>query len=260
MSNDVLPNTPQSIIEIFKTSGKIWKMTMMPTFLFYLLTIGSSQLLNILNILFPSLNIVASDPSKPTELVFTAVILFLISIFFAISFSISTIYRTNNIIHAQNLDFGPTATYGFRKFFPVLGVSIVFGFGVLLGSLLLIIPGIIFLVYFLFSIYFVIFGNEVFASMQKSYRLVENHWLRTALILVLIYGTSFLLIFGGRVMILLSLGYYPEYNQTLTAMALVYISIFQLIIVIPISHFITCCLLVCFYDLQIRKQVSGVLA
>ncbi len=255
----VLPIVPQNIVQLFSTAAQIWRVTIIPTFIFYIILFASIHLSDYFRFFYP---IQAGQPGYMLAQ-YTKLILFIIGIFFYTSFYISIIYRTNNIIKSHDLDFGQTATYGFKKFFPVLGVSLLFGLCTLLGVLLLIIPGIIFFIYFFFSQYFVVFGKGIIESMQESFRLIRNHWWRTAFTLVAIYIPLILLsliaIYLITSLIISTMGIPPgqtaeEFIKNFPKVYSILAYIIMIIILIPISHFVTSYFLAYFYDLHTRKQ------
>jgi hypothetical protein len=248
----ILPNRPQNPLELLITAGKIWKASMVPTFILYLLQYVVSNFGNLLKVIYPG-----GPNTLPLSTNLIILIVSILVLVLTVSFYISIVFRTNNIINNQDVGFGQTVNYGFRKFFPFLVVCLLFVFGFLLSSFLLIIPGIIFLVYFIFSTYFVIFGQGIIDSFKSSYGLVKDHWWRSAL-MIGIALLPFILIFMLLVALIVKSGLTPEgFQQWLDdpSIALAGMAI-QLIIFIPFAQYLNSFFLAYFYDLHNRKKIS----
>lgn len=289
-----LPTSPQNIFQLFKTGGRIWKETLIPTFILYLLLIGFSYLLNIFQYFFPEADF-SKNPNPGGGLIITSIILVLITIFFTLSLYSSILFRINNIIKFHDLNLRETLSYGFNRFFPLVGLGIaltlaclillapinlgIVGIATLLKSsetysavapyISLLMPIVtciilfVLVVYFSFAAIFTIFGRGVFESIRESASLIKNQFWRSALTFIAIY-LPVLLCFMIVFAILFTVVYVnnvdekgiTQFIKNIPTLKLVLLYIVGYVVVfIPISHYFYSCLLAYFYDLHNRKQI-----
>jgi hypothetical protein len=84
-------------------------------------------------------------------------------------------YRLGYLMQNQLLPLGETYLFVFKRLFPLLGATILFGFAVGIGFMALFVPGLIFATYLMFYQPLVLFANaSMFEAIEKSYLLVKG--------------------------------------------------------------------------------------
>ena len=172
-----LPTQPQSIEEIIHGGIKLYVFCL-PKILFFI--VGIISLAILLHLHFPQS--ASSTPTAFVETVMDYPLLFMGYTLLILWLQLTIFYRMGTILFDNDVGNSKALQVGLKKLFPLFIATVLYTVIVAIASLL-IIPGLFLVISLWFFMPLMLFEQHtIFSAFTKSYRLVQGHWWRTAII------------------------------------------------------------------------------
>lgn len=253
----LMPTQPQTTGQLLKSAYFLFQQTQWKTFWYFFIIALSSLAWQIVG------DVSKNHPSDiGIQVILFLGILLNLYVFYALFGA--AIYRIQTNLENRDVNFLSGLQVGLKKSILLIAVAFLYSIIVGVGTLLLIIPGIILSVYLIFSLYLAALGFGVIDSLKESYRLVKDHWWRTAgntvvifliaiFYILLIIGLIFLIVFG--LLVLFSI--FTKETMALYLFSDILTPILFCFAATFIYNYGTSFFLLCINDLKIRHGLGG---
>ncbi len=182
-----LSTTPRDIVQVIKSSIQLYKKV-------FSKVLVVSIILGVLTAFFGVPVVWMGPPaaSQAAPVIHHGGMVAFMLLFFFVSMLLTTYVQCfmlkfeDQIRHDVATSYLSTALFVLRKYFIVLVTMLVVLLAVLLGGIFLIIPGIFVLILLMFAWFAVLIdGDNVFAALKRSVKMVWGNWWRTLIVLLI---------------------------------------------------------------------------